>query len=401
MQNIIVTEPYVPVPPKHGNFWPALSARILPWFLRKKYGVVQFDLQHVDRLRDSLRAGHGIVLMPNHCRDEDGFVVGRLSVELRSWFYYMSSWHVFKMGRIPAFLLPRIGLYSVNREGADRSAVKTSVDILAHARRPIVIFPEGYLGRSNDRLNPMMDGPALIARAAAKKRAQINPAGKIVVHPIALRYRLLAPLEPCVAGVLAEIEQRLGMSPGAGLPLGERVDKIGEALQAKRETEYLGQPQTGPLAPRLANLIQVILHPLEDEWIGARHDHEPVQSRVRRLRSAIVPRLVKGGLTEAEVKRCWKHLADIYLAQQLDAYPPGYLSGNPPPERLLETIERYQEDLTDKLQPYVPLAVTVTVGEAIVVNPGREPHGANDPLLHAVEDQLTAMLGLAATGKSP
>ena len=394
MQKIIVTEPYVPVPPKHGNFWPALCGRILPWFLRKSYGVTQFDIRNIERLKASLQAGHGIVLMPNHCRDEDGFVVGRVSVELRSWFYYMSSWHVFKMGWLQGFMLPRIGLYSVNREGADRSAVKTSVDILAHARRPIVIFPEGYLGRSNDRLNAMMDGPALIARAAAKKRAQINPEGKIVVHPIALRYRIIGPLAPGVACVLAEIEQRLGMPPGAGQELRERVDKIGEALQAKREIEYLGQVQTGPLAPRLAHLIQVILQPLEDEWIGARYHEEPVQSRVRRLRVAIVPGLVKKDIPEAEVKRRWKHLADIYLAQQLDAYPPNYLEGNPPPERLLETIERYQEDLTDKLKPYVPLAVTITIGEAIAVNPGREPHGADDPLLHAVEEQLRTMLDL-------
>jgi hypothetical protein len=35
------------------------------------------------------------------------------------------------------------------------------------------------------------------------------------------------------------------------------------------------------------------------------------------------------------------------------------------------------------------------VGEAIVVNPDRAPHGDNDPLLQAVEGQLRSMLGLA------
>jgi hypothetical protein len=108
---------------------------------------------------------------------------------------------------------------------------------------------------------------------------------------------------------------------------------------------------------------------------------------------AIVPALAAGGLDEGERRRRWKHLAGIYLAQQLDNYPADYISGNPTPERLLETIERFQEDLTDKLRPYVPLGVTVSVGEAIVVNPGREPHGANDPLLQAVERQLRSMLG--------
>lgn len=393
MQNVVVEEPYVPVPPRPSNFWPSAFQHILPWFLRKEYGVVHFDFAQVDRLRDSLRAGHAVVLMPNHCRDEDGLVLGRLSCEVSSWFYYMSSWHVFKQSRLKAFLLPRLGLYSVYREGADRAAVKTSVGILTRAERPLVMFPEGFLGRTNDRLNVLMDGPALIARTAAKKRAQASPPGQVVVHPIALRYHLRGPLEPGVAGVLAEIEQRFGWAPNTPMPLRDRVEKIGEALLAQKETQLIGQPQTGPIAARVTGLIQVVLGPLEDEWAGARHEDESVQARVRRLRVAIVPALAAGGLDEGERRRRWKHLAGIYLAQQLDNYPADYISGNPTPERLLETIERFQEDLTDKLRPYVPLGVTVSVGEAIVVNPGREPHGANDPLLQAVERQLRSMLG--------
>jgi 1-acyl-sn-glycerol-3-phosphate acyltransferase len=400
MQNIIVPEPYVPVPPRRGTFWPWLASHVLPWFLRKEYGVMEFEFVHIERLRESLRAGHGIVLMPNHCRDEDGLVLGRLSIELRQWFYYMSSWHVFKQSKAKAVVLPRLGLYSVYREGADRASVKTSVGILAEAERPLVIFPEGFLGRTNDRLNALMDGPALIARSAAKKRAQADPPGQVVVHPIALRYHLLGPLEPGVAGVLAEIEQRLGWAPTPAVPLRERVEKIGEALLAKKETQYFGRPQTGSRTARLAGLIQVILGPLEDEWAGARHEDETVQSRVRRLRVAIVPDLAAGRLDEAERLRRWKHLGGIYLAQQIDNYPPDYLAENPTPERLLETIERFQEDLTDKLKPYVPLRVTITVGEAILVNPGRTPHGANDPLLQAVERQLRSMLGLAPMAES-
>jgi len=400
MQNIVVPEPYVPIPPKRGRFWPWLASHVLPWFLRKEYGVVHFEFEHLERLQASLRAGHGIVLMPNHCRDEDGLVLGRVSIEVGQWFYYMSSWHVFKQSKAKAIVLPRLGLYSVYREGADRAAVKTSVGILAGAERPLVMFPEGFLGRTNDRLNALMDGPALIARAAAKKRAQANPPGQVVVHPVALRYHLRGPLEPGVAGVLAAIEQRLGWTPTPAVSVRERVEKIGEALLAQKETQYFGQPQTGPRAARMAGLIQVILRPLEDEWVGARHEDESVQSRVRRLRVAIVPDLAAGRLDETERRRRWKQLAEIYLAQQIDNYPPDYLEGNPTPERLLETIERFQEDLTDKLQAYVPLGVTVTIGEAIPVNPGRTPHGANDPLLQAVERQLRSMLGLAPLAAS-
>ncbi|HVU36823.1 MAG TPA: 1-acyl-sn-glycerol-3-phosphate acyltransferase [Opitutales bacterium] len=395
MQNVVLDEPYVLVPPKHGAFWSNILRHVLPGFLRKSYGVVQFEYQHLERLQASLRAGHGIVLMPNHSRDEDGLVMGMLSCKIGRWFYYMSSWHLLKGGFAKAFFLPRVGVYSVYREGPDRASVKLSVDLIARARRPVVIFPEGYLARTNDRLSPLMDGPSLIARAAAKKRAQANPPGQVVVHPVALRYQLLAPLEPAVTGVLAELEARFQLPDGAARPLRERVDQIGAAMLARYETEHLGAPQAGPLPPRRTHLVNFLLRPLEDEWIGCRHDDDPVQFRVRQLRVAIVPGLTQGGLDEAERRRRWRQLTNIYLAQMLDNYPADYLAGEPSPERLLETIERYQEDSTDVLRPFGPLKATITIGEPIVVHPVRENRGGEEPLLQEVRTQLAAMLGLS------
>jgi len=395
MQNIIVLEPYVPVPPRRGTLFPKLFSLILPWFLRKTYGIVEYKFEHLERVQASLKAGHGILLMPNHCRDEDGLVMGRLSCELHRWFFYMGSWHVFKLDPVKSFLLPRLGVYSVYREGADRAAVKTSVDIVAHARRPLVIFPEGFLGRTNDRLNALMEGSGSIARAAARKRAHANPPGQVVIHPVALRYRVLGPLEPGVSPVMAEIESILKITSTPGTPLRERVEQIAAAMLTRYEKEYFGQEQGGSVEDRRAALLQLILHQLEDEWCGQRYDEESVQSRVRRLRIAIVPVLTQGNIDKAEHDRRWGHLKAIYLAQQLDNYPPHYLDGEPTPERLLETIERFQEDLTDKVRPHVPLEVTYTIGEAMVVNPTREGRGSSDPILLEVERQLRAMLGLA------
>jgi hypothetical protein len=101
-------------------------------------------------------------------------------------------------------------------------------------------------------------------------------------------------------------------------------------------------------------------------------------------------------VAEDERQRRWLHLSNIYTAQQLDNYPADYLAGQPPPERLLETVERLEEDLTDRVRPHVPLAVTITIGEAIVVNPAVGRDG-DDLLLGAVAAQLRTMLGLAAT----
>ena len=96
----------------------------------------------------------------------------------------------------PAWLLQRVGVFSVYREGMDREALKCAIQILADAQRPLVLFPEGVISRSNDRLNHLMDGTVFIARNAAKQRAEQTPPGKVVVHPMAIRYFFLGDLEP-------------------------------------------------------------------------------------------------------------------------------------------------------------------------------------------------------------
>ncbi len=396
MQNIIIDKPYVPVPPHRGRFWPKLLAHYVPGLLRRKYGIARIEFVHSDRLRDSLKAGHGVLLTPNHCRDEDPFVLGSLSREVGSPFFIMASWHLFAHNRLQTFILRRAGAFSIYREGIDRTAVNTAIEILEKAERPLVIFPEGFISRTNDRINTLLDGTALIARTAAKRRGKLSPPGKVVVHPIAIRYRFQGDIQKAAAKVLDGIESRLTWTPQKNLSPLERIYRTGGALLALKELEYLGEAKNGDVAPRLANLINAILAPLEDEWLHEQHPQDSVPSRVKRLRSAILPDMTKDEIDEAERQRRWKHLADLYLAQQLFNYPPDYVRSNPSTERILETVERFEEDLTDRVSVHGPIHATITIGEAIEVSPGRESRGSTDPLLEQIEHQLHSMLGLEA-----
>ncbi len=371
MQNIVIDKPYVPVPPHRGKLWPWLLSMYVPRMLRKKYGVEQVQCINADRLRDSLKAGHGILLTPNHTRDEDPFVLGTLCRQVGTPFFIMASWHVFMQDKLHRFLLQRAGAFSIYREGIDRTAVNTAVEILETAQRPLVIFPEGLISRTNDHLNELLEGTALIARSAAKKRAKMEPAKKVVVHPIALRYEFQGNIDQAVGPVMDNIETRLTWPPARQLPLLERIYKAGNALLSLKEMQYLGHAREGEIGPRLANLMDAILNPLEDQWLKARHT-DSVPSRVKRLRTAILPDLTKGEIDEAERQRRWTQLADLYFAQQLFHYPPDYVRNNPTPHRLLETVERFEEDLTDQITMHGPIGATITVGEAIEVNPARE-----------------------------
>jgi 1-acyl-sn-glycerol-3-phosphate acyltransferase len=393
MQNIVIDKHYVPIPPYRGRIWPSLMTMYVPRLLSKKYGITSVECVNANLLKQSIDAGHGILLTPNHSRDEDPFVMGALSREVHSPFFILASWHLFMQDRLHAFLLRRAGAFSIYREGIDRTAVNTSVEILETADRPLVIFPEGIVSRANDRLNELMEGTALIARSAAKKRAKLQPPKKVVVHPIAIRYRFKGNVETAAGSVLDQIETRLTWRKQHQLPLVERIYKTGGALLALKELEYLGEARTGPIDVRLQNLIDAILVPLEQQWLEKKQEGAaPI--RVKRLRTAILPDMADAKIDEPERQRRWKQLADLYLAQQLFNYPPDYVRSNPTPERLMETVERFEEDVTDHVTPHGPIHATVTVGEAIEASPNREGRGGDDPLMEQIAAQLKKLLGV-------
>jgi hypothetical protein len=191
--------------------------------------------------------------------------------------------------------------------------------------------------------------------------------------------------------VLNNIEARLSWQPQDHLPLRDRILKIGNALLSLKESEYLGAPQSGPLGERLSRLLARVFEPLEREWNTGRGDPDTM-ARIKRLRTAILPGLVQGDLDEKEKTRRWRQLTDLYFAQQLHCYSGEYLDGTPTPERLLETVERYEEDLTDEARPHPPLHGIVTIGEAIEASPERERGTGGDPLAEELQRRLETML---------
>jgi 1-acyl-sn-glycerol-3-phosphate acyltransferase len=397
MNSVVSDKPYVPVLPYRGTLWPRMLNRYIPRYLRWGYGTAKVEIVGAEKLGGSIAAGHGVLITPNHSRDEDPFILSTLARKLGRPFFVVASAHLFMGSKLQAFVLRRAGAFSIYREGMDKQAVQTSIEILEKAERPLVIFPEGHISRTNDRLTPMLEGTALIARQAAKKRAKENK--KVVVHPVALRYAFPFDVEAAAAKMLDEIEARLTWRPSRELPLYERFQKVGAGLLALKELQYLGHTQDGTIPQRIPKLIDAILQPLEAEWTNGNAEGHPV-ARVKRLRAAILPDMIKGELDEAEKARRWRLLEDADLAQQLYHYPPHYVTEGGPKGRIIETVERFEEDLTGKVTVHGPVDASIIVGDPIEVSPAREARGEADPLMSAIEEQLRTMLGIAPEAPS-
>jgi len=392
MQRIVIEEPYEFIPAVRSNFWPALIQRCLKPYLWRTWGVQSVECRRWEVFRDLVAAGNGILLCPNHSRLCDPLVLGPLARLAGTHLHAMASWHLFKQDRFTAFMIRRMGAFSLYREGLDRQSLNCAIEVLEHAERPLVLFPEGAVSRHNDRLMAFMEGTSVIARSAARRRGKQTPPGKVVVLPVAIRYFYRGDVQQAVRPVLADLEQRLTWQPQEDLPVLDRVNKLADSLLTLKEIEYTGHPGTGSKYDRVRKLLDDVLQPLEEEW-GITEIESGTVARVKRVRSAILPDMIHNRVDEAERLRRWRQLSACYYAQAMSCYPRDYIQpGVTPQEHLLETVERFEEDLTDQLRQHRPFDVVVEVGNPIEVTPKRHTKGTTDPVMEGIASQLNGML---------
>src|SRR6185312_9191313 len=159
--------PYRFYPPTIRPFLVWAGQFYLKGALRREHKVVELDIAGLEQVAPLLNRGDGVLLTPNHPDHADCFVMFELSRRLGTLFYYMAAYQIFQGKN--RWILPRIGVFPVDREGADLTAFKTGVNILAKAENPLVIFPEGEIYRLAERLTPIREGAAAVAAAAARK----------------------------------------------------------------------------------------------------------------------------------------------------------------------------------------------------------------------------------------
>lgn len=393
MQDIIIEKPYQFVPPHRGNFLPKaiLKLGLVPWYLKKFEGVVSHQLHGIDHLRESMRQGHGVLLAPNHCRYADPLVMAFVAREAQVPMFAMASWHLFEQSRWQRWALSSIGAFSVYREGLDRQSLDTAVDMLVNPKRPLVVFPEGTVFRTNDRLQPLLDGVAFMARTAAKRRAKDGGTGKVVIHPVGIKYVFHGNLEKSVDPTLDALEKRLTWTLLKETTTLQRIHRITLAMLSLKEIEYLGAAQQGSIEERQQRLVDHLLYPLEQEWLG-KTVVDTIIPRIKSLRMRIVPELAAGELDERERERRWTQLSRIYLSQQIASYPPDYIVSPTTDTRILETVERLEEDITDRAGVHGPLEVIIEIDEPIEVPTDRTPRGEEDPIMKRLRERMQSML---------
>ena len=396
MQDLIIEKPYRFVPPIKCKFmlWLTCKFNLFHFWLRRAEGICEFEVVNAEKISDSIRAQHGIVLAGNHCRNADPMAIGEVAKAADCFIYSMASWHLFNQDWFMRWAIPQLGGFSINREGVDRTALEFAINVLATAERPLVIFPEGSVSRSHDYLHPFLGGTGFIARSAARRRKKQDVNLKVVIHPIAFRYQFIGDFEEATEHSLTLLESHLEVPVKTDLPLLERIHYVASGLLAKRERSYLGHVQEGEYYDRIRKLAQNILETQEQKWKGEVQEGGFV-ARAKALRPLMVPDLANGLLGDEEAKERRQDLFDINTVQQLSYYPVNYIApsdGHLPRERILEMLERLEEDLLDKVTIPRRYKLVLDVLDAIEVPAEKAPRNEDDPLMKEVASALQVSL---------
>lgn len=420
-------QPYTVPPkwwePKLSLTWVRASRAWRWWRLRRGQRIREIRAAGWEHVQGPLAQGHGVLITPNHSAHYDSAALYVAADQVDLPLYFMTAWQVFGMSnRFDQWAMQHLGCFSIDREGVDRQAFKQAVRILQHEPYPLVIFPEGDIYHTSDRVTPFREGAAAIALMAARRSQR-----PVSVVPCGIRFHYLEDPTPRLVELTDELERRVLLRPAPEQPLPQRVHRIAEAVLALKELDYLGHTRSGRLRDRIPYLTQAVLRDIEQRhnipWNG---DESParVPERIKVLRQRIIEEMQRRAAEEVDanvrsrrklLKKDKPHLTrlsrdgvkqlgwqerlhldmeDVFIVMQLYSYPGDYLVGPPTVERLAETLDKFEEDILQLDLPRVRGArrVSILFGKPIAVRTDRGQRAGADELTQTMQDAVQALI---------
>lgn len=389
----------------------------------KKQRIERIDVEGLDHLGNAQRAGSGILLTPNHSFHWDSYCLLEAAERLRTPFYIMTAWQVFAQSNwFECESMRRCGCFSVDREGNDIQSLKTAVDVMQNRPNPLVIFPEGDVYHTNDRVTPFRDGAAAMALLAARKAER-----PVVIIPVAIKRWYTQDPTPSMLITAEQLERRLYWRPRRHIDLRQRIFHIADGLLSLKELEHFGKSLNGDLPTRLRGLASSVLSCCEDRY-SIRDRNGMIPERIKEVRRHIIqaqqaastatpstnsstPRTDSTSLppeqvaapkqaigfanaSDAQRQQWLADMEDMFLVTQLYSYPGDYMEQNPTWERQAETLDKLEEDALGATYPSLrgPRRVVVKFGEPYELPRGKEKKLSAAEVTDHIERSVQAML---------
>lgn len=363
--------------------------------LRRKYRVRRIQDEGFERVAKMRDEGHAVLLAPNHSDHSDPHVLMEVCRRHGLHPCFMGAREIFEVSVLAGWALQQMGVFSVDRDGPDLSAVKMAIGLLDREGEPLVMFPEGEIYHHHRRLDPLNEG---VASILLKVAGRLSGGREAYLVPVALRFFHDPAVEETFCRRLSRLEDRIGWTPKPRMAVDERILRLGTGILALKETEYLGRAGGGGVQERLNGLCETLLLDVEGRYPKDAKAATPPE-RVRALRFRIRRRLLDGEHPPSVVEReaLMDDLDRVFTALQAHSYIGDYLLEDPTLDRRAETLLKLEEDLFGFPTYPVDRTATVSAGEAIAVSAmlssGELPtkNGAG-VLTQMLERRLTQML---------
>ncbi|MBW3600548.1 MAG: 1-acyl-sn-glycerol-3-phosphate acyltransferase [Planctomycetes bacterium] len=421
-------QPYA-VPPK---WWaPRMSPRWVratrgwrAWRLRRAQRVLEVHADGWQHVQGPLSEGKGVLITPNHSAHYDSAALYLAADQVDLPLYFMTAWQVFGMSsRFDQWAMQRLGCFSIDREGVDRQAFKQAVRVLQNEPYPLVVFPEGDIYHTSDRVTPFREGAAAIALMAAKRGER-----PVVAVPCGIKFRYVDDPTGELVTLADELEERVLLRPAPDRPLPERVHRIAEAVLALKELDFLGHTRSGRLRDRIPFLTQSVLRDIEERhgiaWDGD-ESLARVPERVKQLRQKLIDEMQRRAAEEAasggkpkrlrRKKAEYRHLTrlsrdgakelgwrermhldmdDIFFVMQCYSYPGDYLVEKPNVERMAETLDKFEEDILQLDLPRVrgTRRVAIRFGEPLAMQTEKGKRTGADELTETLQGAVQRLI---------
>lgn len=383
-------------PAKYSPAWAGLLSLGAEAILRPMFRVRSVRVEGQQHLLDLNRAGHPCLVAANHADHADPAVMVTTGRRIGLPFHFMAARDCFQDGRVNAFIMQRMGCFSVDREGADLAAIKAAMGILRDGRFPLVIFPEGEIYHHHEALDELNEGVAAIALRVADGQP-----GNRRVHlvPASLRYTCDDAVAESFARRIERLEQRIWWTPRPDLSVVERIVRLGRGLVAVKEEEFLGHAQPGDLGERLRGLqlhligqVEARLH-LDNGKQRLPYRVKIARQRIRQLLNA------DPAPPEAERKALYADIDRLFLVVQAYSYPLPYMTATPSVHRIAETLFKIEEDVFGAGEHPEPRDATVRFGApvdvaAFVAARGMTFKAAAAPLIADLHGAIQGLLRL-------
>ena len=361
------------------RYFPPKPNRLIAWLGEQWNGrchlpgtrhlISKVEVENAGPLLD-IHSQHGarVLLLPNHSTHSDPQIMVETCRQIGLWSFFMAAYDVFERDAKVAWVMQRMGAFSVDRDGSDRQSLKEAVRSVIDGRYALTIFPEGNVYFMNDRVTPFLDGPAYIAM---KAQQELKESGRIFAVPVSIKVSHVTDSRPSLRETLAEMAAALEVEIDPAGDIVANVHRVGIAM-VRRNLTMRGflppNPNYDDLPALLRASTELIIEKLEHKIGIEPKAGAELMDRIRSARREIHKvRTSTAREIDHAVAATWAD--EAILAFRILSYAGNYLSEKPSLDRVGETIEKMREDLYSRdFPPYTERIARVRLGEPIDVS---------------------------------